>query len=307
MKIIAELGSNFRHYQDLKNAIHLAHEAGAHAIKFQWFCQHDLYGLPGLSKQMNILPQYFDYLYKECKKKYIEFMCTVFNPDHIDFIDKYITTYKVASSDMCYVQLLERINQTKKDVYLSTGAHHEKEIEHVLNKGYLNKCKVTLMYCVSAYPANNVYLPNINMMRRKFNLPVGFSDHSTDIYTIPWHAVYTHGASVLEKHFNPHDIKSPDAPHSLSFDDFRSMVGNLRGKHNAALKATSKESDMILMYNRRLVALKPIKKGDIFMRGINYGVYRCMHRDTNGGSPFLNLDGKKARVDYETGDGVFLR
>ena len=79
-----------------------------------------------------------------------------------------------------------------------------KEIRISLNeliKNGIDKKKITLLHCHSEYPTsfNNINLNSIIYLREKFNIRVGFSDHTAGVEASI--AAATLGARVIEKHF----------------------------------------------------------------------------------------------------------
>ena len=71
-------------------------------------------------------------------------------------------------------KLLDAVDGSFKNVIVSTGTATWKEIINV--KKSIKKSKLTLLHCVSAYPAseNNINLPKI-LELKKINKSVGYS------------------------------------------------------------------------------------------------------------------------------------
>ena len=102
-----------------------------------------------------------------------------------------------------------------------------KEIKDALK--LLKRNNITLLHCVSAYPAKLKYI-NLRFMvklKKIFNLNVGLSDHSPG-FLAPIIATSL-GASVIEKHvtFNK-NLKGPDHKSSLTINEFEEMVKLIR-------------------------------------------------------------------------------
>ena len=78
--------------------------------------------------------------------------------------------YKVASFEMTDIPLIKKIASTKKPIIISTGMANLKEIEttYKIAKKYGAK-DITLLYCVSNYPAKNsdFNLNNIKILKKK--------------------------------------------------------------------------------------------------------------------------------------------
>lgn len=229
MKIIAEVGSNWKTFDDCTDAIIQAARAGAHAVKFQYYNSHDLYGdqVPGLRGEMP--GEWVKRLAFFAETKGVEFMCTAFSPNGYTMVNKYVKAHKVASAELPAVDILEVVNSFKKPVYLSTGGSTIEEIDTAVK--ILKDCKVTLMFCVADYPARVVDFRNLSRLRDNFPLlDVGFSDHSTDVLNIPVLARDA-GATVIEKHVNFSPFTdTPDAGHSISGDELRLMIKAIQVK-----------------------------------------------------------------------------
>jgi N-acetylneuraminate synthase len=303
MKIVAELGSNWKSFDDCKNAIALAKSCGAHAIKFQLYTHEELYGTPGkLAGELD--RDWIPLLANKAKATGIEFMCTAFSVDGIEFIDQYVTTHKLASSEMCHVDMLSALKATLKPILISTGAQVWNDIVAVSN---LLKNQARFLYCEAAYPANHIDMRKLNILRTIVKQEeVGFSDHSTDIYNIPLRA-RDEGAFLLEKHFNPFGYKdTPDAPHSIGIDDFIAMTKCLKNTDIVTYAPTREERDMILKHKRRLKAIKQIKKGEKFDFNKNFGIFRSLEEDILGGHPGTvhMIHGKIANKDINPQDPV---
>ena len=299
MRIIAEIGSNWATFEHAKDSISLAKNCGAWAVKFQLYDGKALYGAEGpMANEMPV--EWIPRLAEKAKACGIEFMCTAFSPEFAEAVNPYVNYHKVASSDLTHLRLLEKLNSFKKPVFLSTGASGEADIAMALRQ--LKDCPVTLMYCVAEYPARVINFKYLEALK-KYGRPVGYSDHSLDAVVVPMEAM-RRGAEVIEKHVNLVGVtNTPDAPHSLSLDEFKAMCQAIEGKTDFH----SSERDMRLRHNRRLIAIKPIAKGDKLIEGENFGAYRSLTQDTEGLSPWLipEIDGKRlAKEDRQMGQPI---
>ena len=83
------------------------------------------------------------------------------------------------------------------------------------------------MHCVSEYPTLDPKLSTIKLLKKKFNKPVGYSDHTSDTMT-PALSVMA-GAESIEKHFTYNKRqKVGDHKFSLSPNELRDMVQKIR-------------------------------------------------------------------------------
>ncbi len=254
---------------------------------------------------MNGLPQsWIEKIALHCEVSDIDFMCSAFSPELIDVVNPFAKAHKVASAEMLHVRMLQRLNEIGKPVFLSTGAHTADEVRRALD--YLDKCDVTLMYCTASYPARYSNTINIALMKQWYGVPVGFSDHTLDVYEAPLNAVIN-GAVAIEKHVNFIGATGPDAPHSLDTEQFKEMVNYLKNgvSMNGVGVPTPDEADMVTTHNRRLIATQDILPGATFIEGVNFGIYRAL-KPTEAACPTMidEINGKKCQHLIKAGDGV---
>jgi sialic acid synthase SpsE len=193
--IIAEVGSNWLTLEDCLTSISQAKLCGADAVKFQAYNPQALYGAP-LDGSWTFAPirldgqlplEWLPKLAEKAKAVGIEFMCSAFSPELVDAVDPYVNIHKVASAEMTHVRILEKLRQIGKPVILSAGASGVEDIRAALST--LGPIPVVLMYCVAAYPAREVNLGSIQLLKTQFDRPVGYSDHSVDVGEVPFSAV----------------------------------------------------------------------------------------------------------------------
>ncbi len=138
-------------------------------------------------------------LRKACEAEGIGFLVTPFDLGAVDVLAVYgARAFKIASGDITYRQLIERVAEYGRRVFLSTGASTEVEIERALT--WLGGCDVTLLACDLVYPCpeERAQLHRIERLATAFGLPVGYSDHTVEVWTAE--DAVDHGATVLEKH-----------------------------------------------------------------------------------------------------------
>lgn len=319
--IVAEIGSNWRDFEDCINSISMAKSVGADAVKFQLFDWETLHGHDArttLEKQTRYpmpyqLPaEWLPKLKEKADACDIEFMCTAFSPELVATVDPFVEVHKVASAEMAWPQLLDAIAKTGKPVVLSTGGHNESEIQMAVWTHFNGETDIVIMHCISAYPARGFHPDAILRVEHLFphrRIGIGFSDHTTDIINAPLAAVRA-GATVIEKHMTiiP-DIDTPDRPHSLTPDEFKTMVKYLRGApYEFGCDYTGEENAMALRHNRRLLATRDINPNDVLIYGHNYSACRSLVDDTEGLPPFLweRVEKKIAAKSIAVGEAIAL-
>ena len=213
-------------------------------------------------------------LYEHCKKSEIDFISTPFDHLSVDFLDEYLSFYKISSSDITNIPLLEHIAKKGKPIVLSTGASSLKEIDYAINKIEIAGGKdIALLHCILNYPTPNkdANLLMIKSMKEYYNTKIiGYSDHTLPDSTM---SVLTTaclmGAVIIEKHFT-HDKTLPgnDHYHAMDVDDLKNfkkqidylkvICGNYQEKTNIPSESISRKNA-----RRSLVLKKDIQKGDV--------------------------------------------
>ena len=256
--VIAEIGIN--HMGSLfkaKKLIDSAIRTGAHAVKFQTYKTEKRVNFSKDNKIFKILKncelsnQNFIKLKKYCDNKKIIFFSTPFDTSSALFLDKIgVKIFKIASFDVGNTKFLKEISKFKKIFILSTGMASEKEIKKAVSIFKNNKRELILLHCISSYPnkEEDSNLACIDSLK-KFNVPVGLSDHTNDIF-VPTIAKAM-GVNIIEKHFmiNKND-KCIDSPVSISEKQMSTLVKNLKRIDNvmgdSSLKLRNSEKNSII-------------------------------------------------------------
>ena len=113
---------------------------------------------------------------------------------------------------------------------VSTGMGTNKEIrETYLNLKKWGQKELALLHCVSVYPPKHesVNLKNILELKKKYHLPIGFSDHSSGTCTSV--ASIALGSNIIEKHITlDKNYPGPDHPFAIEPDEMKRMVKEIR-------------------------------------------------------------------------------
>ena len=236
--IIAEAGSNHDgKLEQAKRLIDIAAEAGADAIKFQAFKADKIFNkiknkdIVDKLKNLELREDWYKELSDYAHKKKLIFIASAFDEESADLLDKLgIAAYKVASYELTHIPLLEHIAKKNKPVIISTGMATESEVREAVECIYSTGNKqVIILHCVSQYPAEpeNINLKSLLALKRIFECPIGFSDHTAMIYA-PIAAVAL-GATVIEKHFTlDKSLPGHDHAYALEPDELNQMVTGIR-------------------------------------------------------------------------------
>jgi pseudaminic acid synthase len=287
--VIAEVSAN--HHQDFERAVKIiraAKDAGADAVKLQTYTAdtmtiasdrpefriegsiwhgrnlHELYGeaytpwewQPRLKQVANDLG--------------LDLFSTPFDATAVDFLERMnVPAHKLASFELVDLPLIQKMSRTGKPLIISTGMATIEEIEEATRTAReAGAAQIALLKCTSAYPAlpEEMNLRTIPELSRRFDVPVGLSDHSMDP-AVPVAAVAL-GACILEKHLAlSRSEPGPDTAFSLEPQEFKSMVEAVRVAEKALgtihFGVGEKEAGS-RVFRRSLFVVKDVGSGEVF-------------------------------------------
>ncbi|MEO0015566.1 MAG: N-acetylneuraminate synthase [Actinomycetota bacterium] len=234
-----------------------------------------------------------------CQSIGIEFLGTPFDLDSLEFLEKEcgVTRIKIGSGDSVNHPLLWQIARKKLKLILSTGMTTLDEIQDSLNLlalGFFDesqeippivdsnpkvlsqnavktilKDRVTLCHAVSLYPTppklSNIR--NISLLRSRFGLEVGLSDHSTSHTSSILAAAL--GAQLFEKHFTlDKSMEGPDHQASMSPIELAEWVSFLQESQerlgSAGRIISESEEAVKLVVRQHLIAKSDIQLNERF-------------------------------------------
>ncbi len=331
MFIIAEAGIN--HNNDLqiaKKLIEAASLSGANAVKFQaaipeLVCTSDspLASYQNTSdnnykNQLEMIKYFhleldsYKYLHAYCLDLNIEFMCSAFDMQSLDFINEFVSIHKIPSGEINHYPYLQQIAQYNKKTILSTGMATLVEIQNALNvleENGLKKDNIVIMHCTTQYPTDQseVNLLVLNTLSDAFpEAQIGYSDHTIG-YDVSI-AASALGATFFEKHFTlDKNLPGPDHKASLSAEELKIYVTKLRAIQEAfgsSIKAPTKNELLNKKIVRRtIVASTQINKGQVFTKD-----NLICKRPEIGLDPmnWPNLIGKISKRNYKKDDPISM-
>ena len=252
---IADIAAN--HDGDISRAIsliHLAAESGADVAKFQHFKANKIVSDFGFKKldskyshqkkwEKSIFEVYDDasvpddwniVLQSECKKAGIHFFSSPYDFQSVDDLNNLnVPAHKIGSGDITWHEMIDYISNSKKPVFIATGASNISEVElavDILEKKNIPTC---LMQCNTNYTSSlenfkYIHLNVLHTYRQKFpHVVLGLSDHTPGHTTVL--GAVTLGARVIEKHFTDDNSRDgPDHLFSLNPKSWKEMVDATR-------------------------------------------------------------------------------
>jgi N-acetylneuraminate synthase len=287
---IAEVSAN--HHQDFAQAVRIieaAKEAGADAVKLQTYTAdtitiasnqeyfrvgggtlwdgrnlHDLYGeaytpwewQPKLKQLANDLG--------------MDLFSSAFDATAVDFLEQInVPAHKLASFELVDIPLIQKMASTGKPLIMSTGMASLEEIEEAVQAArQAGATQMALLKCTSAYPAppEEMNLLTIPELARRFDVPVGLSDHTMGV-AAPVAAVAL-GACIIEKHLTlSRSIPGPDSAFSLEPAEFKQMVDAVRVSEKALGEVhygLSGKEEASRVFRRSLFVVADVNAGEMF-------------------------------------------
>ena len=232
--VVAEIGSNWEgSVSKAKQIIKECKDAGADAVKFQMWRAKDLYSTT--HPQWNVIKKSELTFEKAAQIKKIsddlgiEFFCSVFYPEGVEFLESLkVKRYKVASrtcllKDPYSFETLEAKAKTGKPIIISMGMGGSQEkIKKIFTRN-----RTTFCYCISDYPLK------FNKINWKSALKFdGFSDHTMETTASILFAIFKKQQNsseiIIEKHIKLTHSKGPDASTSIDTYKLKELVSHIR-------------------------------------------------------------------------------
>ncbi|PIQ91703.1 MAG: hypothetical protein COV70_02220 [Parcubacteria group bacterium CG11_big_fil_rev_8_21_14_0_20_39_22] len=335
--VIAEIGKNFiqskeekgldEYISNAKNLIDAAADAGVDAVKFQTheysdeqapiqvisphFSGSDRYSW--VKRNTDITPDRFWVEVKDySKQKGLVFFSTPMSRKAAVKLDSIgVPLWKIGSGDVMDYLLLDFVAETKKPVIISTGmvsyAELEKAVSFLENKG----APVSILYCVSKYPApaSDFNLSSIQRLGEKFpQCTIGFSDHSVGDQEIPLAAVKV-GARIIEKHFSlSRDLWGSDHKVSLTPEEMKTLVQKIKDREYLGVDSSpfygdidkeleGEKNQFRPYFFKTLTASKEIKKGTVITKEMLFAMRPALHLKGIPSNNLYEVVGKKSARD----------
>ena len=311
--VIAEIGGNFRTFDEAKGLVEAAASSGVDAVKLQTYraetivskkAVFDMESTGKISqfeyfKKFEISEELHREIIELIQSKGLDWFST---PSHETDVDMLVRlgcpAMKVGADDANNLPFLKYIALTGLPVFLSTGLCTLEEVKEAVGviEGEGND-RIVVFHTVSGYPTypEEVNLNVLNTFRTEFPEHfIGFSDHT--LSSTASIAAATMGADVIERHFTlDNNADGPDHRISATPDDMKFIVDTIREvekmRGSSVKMPFGSEVENRINNRKSVVALKDIEKGEEFTSE-NIGI----RRPGTGIEPrhFEEILGKKA-------------
>lgn len=241
--IIAEVGSiHDGSFGNAIKAVEIAADCGADIVKFQTHIAESetlrdapmppyFDGEPRFDyfKRTAFSPSQWAQLAVCCEKQEVGFLSSPFSLEAVDMLEEVcVSAYKIPSGELTNLPLLEKIAETGKQVFLSTGMCNWAEIDTAV-EALSSGGPLVIMQCSSIYPCppEQVGLNVMLQMKDRYDLPIGYSDHTAGSAACV--SAVALGAVVVEKHFTfSRFMYGSDARLSMEPAEFRRLCEEVR-------------------------------------------------------------------------------
>jgi N,N'-diacetyllegionaminate synthase len=204
-----------------------------------------------------------------CRSEDVKFLSSPFSLEAVDLLEEIgIDTYKIPSGEVSNIPLLTYVAKTGKPVIVSSGMSNWKELDEAVNV-LSSGGPLSVMQCTSAYPCppEKVGLNIIREMIGRWNLPIGYSDHT--LGDAASFAAAALGATFIEKHFTFSKLMyGSDAANSMEPADFKRFCNGLKDIWKMLESPVNKNdlsdlTDMKRIFEKSIVTNKPLSSGDV--------------------------------------------
>jgi len=272
--IVAEVAN--AHNGNLETAhkmIDVIKDAGVDAIKFQlhipeaeMILSHPKFVTQG---QRALTAEQLKELKNHAEAEGLYFLCTPFSREAADQLESIgVEAFKIGSGEVSDLPFIEHVARKRKPMIVSTGMTDLDEIGAAVEVVQRHHAPLMLMHCISIYPPSyeRMNLGVIPILRDRFGVPVGLSDHTPEIYSAI--AAVPFGAALIEKHYTLDRNQPGTSDHKISLEphEWKMLVDGVRKieKAGGSDKRVFEEERTTIEWARHgVVSVKDIQRGAV--------------------------------------------
>jgi N-acetylneuraminate synthase len=220
-------------------------------------------------KRIEFAPDQWRGLAAYAREKGLIFLSSAFSLEAVDLLDSIgVPAWKVGAGEVTNLPMLERMARTGKPVLLSSGMSGWGDLDRAVSCVRQAGSPVAVFQCTTAYPCppEQLGLNVLGELRRRYECPVGLSDHSGTIYA--GLAAAALGANMLEVHVTfSRECFGPDVPASITTGELKELVQGVLFIRRALENPVDKEgmaeklSEMRTIFGKSLVASRALETG----------------------------------------------
>jgi len=196
------------------------------------------------------------------------FLSSPFSLEAVDLLERVgMPAWKVGSGEVGNRPLLDRMASTGLPIILSSGMSTFAELDEAV--AFVGaRSDVIVLQCTSAYPVEpaRIGLNVLELLRARYDAPVGLSDHSGSIY--PSLAAVTLGAAMVEVHLTlARGMFGPDSSASVTPSELAQLVEGSRLISSALASPVDKSQlgdgmeELRSIFGRSIAPSRPLEAG----------------------------------------------
>ena len=221
-------------------------------------------------KRMEFTLEQWKEIKLHCDKVGLDFICSPFSNLAVDWLEEVgVKSYKIGSGEVNNFLLLEKVVRTEKPIIISSGMSNFIELDQIVTFLKSKNATFSILQCTTAYPTKpeEYGLNVVNELKNRYNVPIGFSDHSAKIAT--GIAAIALGVEILEFHVVFHrSLFGPDTKASLTIEETKQLVEAVNDIHTAKNNPIDKDSsdnfkELKFIFEKSLALNKNLAKGHV--------------------------------------------
>ena len=179
-------------------------------------------------KNLNLEDNFYKFAYSECKKSKKLLGFAIADVNKINFLNKCKVDFiKILSDDFDNIDLIKKaLKSHARFILISTGFSSIRKIKKLLNK-IKSDNKVILIHTRFANSIKENDLQKIDFLRSKFNVKVGFGNHSNNLNTIKLSVKYNPDV-ILFYVRGKKNVSHPDHKHAVPLNKVDNLCKYLK-------------------------------------------------------------------------------
>lgn len=258
-------------------------------------------------KRMQFTQEQWIEIGSRCKEAGLQFISSPFSNAAVDILEVAgVEQYKVGSGEVTNFLLLKKIVDTGKPIIISSGMSSYEELDKAVSFLKGHQAQVSVLQCTTSYPTQpkDYGLNVISELKKRYKVPVGFSDHSASVAT--GIAATAIGAEILEFHVVlDREQFGPDVTSSLTINETSELVKGVKEISEALKNPINKNdnsafSELKNIFEKSLAVNKNLEIGQVLTfddlegkKPKGYGI---------DASKFENVIGKKLSKELKQWD-----
>lgn len=257
----------------------------------------------------------FLFLKNYSKEKGFITSCTAFDEISLKkVIEINFDIIKVASCSNDDWPLLNEIVKYDKPIIVSLGSLSIESIDNTISFLSNRNKNFAIMHCVAEYPTeiHNLQLNQINFLKNRYNIPIGFSTHEKTNDTEAIKIAISKGASIFEKHIALKTDKYTPNLYSCTPEEIEKWLNSALnsllycGVVNKRYEPTKKELEDLNQFKRGVFLKRNVKAGEYITRNdVYFAIPNDYENKQLSASHFSKYSVIKSKIDINVDEAIY--